>query len=84
MVPIKGFEPPTFALRKHCSTPELNRHYAWMNRGTHNRFLGFSQGFGLKWAGFLYFCGSRAYLAPGRSAMGSALANPVRAERQQP
>jgi hypothetical protein len=25
MVPIKGFEPPTFALRKHCSTPELNR-----------------------------------------------------------
>src|SRR5438270_701980 len=24
--PTKGFEPPTHALRKHCSTPELRRH----------------------------------------------------------
>src|SRR5690242_8578918 len=23
--PTKGFEPPTHALRKHCSTPELRR-----------------------------------------------------------
>lgn len=26
MVPEEGFEPPTFTLRKCCSTPELHRH----------------------------------------------------------
>jgi hypothetical protein len=25
MVPLKGFEPPTHALRMRCSTPELQR-----------------------------------------------------------
>ncbi len=26
VVPLEGIEPPTFALRKRCSTPELQRH----------------------------------------------------------
>src|SRR5713101_9251700 len=33
--PTKGFEPPTHALRKHCSTPELRRRVApqrWRRR----------------------------------------------------
>ena len=45
MVPLKGFEPPTHALRMRCSTPELQRLEAFHYRFWGKNSTGF---FGLK------------------------------------